>query len=210
MIIDWLLIALSHTIQSVWNLWMFLKLVELSFLFLTYTSVSFGVCIEFVVVTAIREMSWHFALHHVNYEMSNFQLAQLLLPWNICCVENKIEENAWRPLWTTYPKLRNLAMNGFSVLANKCAEEDANASRQLAVHSLVRMPWELPVKAGFLDWKRAAPLMKQFFQYCVKLIDSLNYLSIWSFEKVISLTKHSANERIYSVMWTQSCLSSVT
>ena len=29
MIIDWLLIALSHTIQSVWNLWMFLKLVEL-------------------------------------------------------------------------------------------------------------------------------------------------------------------------------------
>ena len=108
---------------------MFLKLVELSFLFLTYTSVSFGVCIEFVVVTAIREMSWHFALHHVNYEMSNFQLAQLLLPWNICCVENKIEENAWRPLWTTYPKLRNLAMNRFAILATKCAEEDATAPR---------------------------------------------------------------------------------
>ena len=85
-------------------------------------------------------MSWRFALDHVNYEMSNIQLAQLLLPWSICCVENKIEEKAWRLLRTTYPKLRNLAMNGFSVLANKCAEEDANASRQLAVHSLVRMP----------------------------------------------------------------------
>ena len=38
------------------------------------------------------------------------------------------------------PKLRNLAMNGFAVLANKCAEEDANVSKQLAVGSPVRMP----------------------------------------------------------------------
>ena len=71
--------------------------------------------------------------------MSNFQLAQLLLPWNNCCVENKIEEKARRPLWTTYPKLRNLAINGFAVLENSCAEEDANASRQFAVHSPVHM-----------------------------------------------------------------------
>ena len=55
-------------------------------------------------------------------------------------MENKIEEKAWRPLWTTYPKLRNLALNGFAVLSNKCAEEDANVSRQLAVRSPVRMP----------------------------------------------------------------------
>ena len=54
-------------------------------------------------------------------------------------METKIEEKAWRPLWTTYPKLKNLAMNGFVVLANKCAEEDANVSKQLAVHSPVRM-----------------------------------------------------------------------
>ena len=54
-------------------------------------------------------------------------------------MENKIEEKAWRPLWTTDPKLRNLAMNGFAVLANKCAEEDANVSKQLAVRSPVRM-----------------------------------------------------------------------
>ena len=84
-------------------------------------------------------MPWRFALDHVNYEMSNFWLAQLLLVWSICCVETKIEEKAWRPLWTTYPKLRNLAMNGFAVLANKCAEKDANVSRQLAVHIPVRM-----------------------------------------------------------------------
>ena len=84
-------------------------------------------------------MPWHFALDHVNYEMSNFQLAQLLLPRSICCVETKIQEKAWRPLWTTYPKLRNLAMNGFALLANKCAEKDANVSRQLAVHRPVRM-----------------------------------------------------------------------
>ena len=82
---------------------------------------------------------WPFALDHVDYEMSNFQLAQLLLPRSICCVETKIQEKAWRPLWTTYPKLRNLVMNGFAVLANKCAEEDANVSKQLAVHSPVRM-----------------------------------------------------------------------
>ena len=63
-------------------------------------------------------MPWCFALHYVNYEMSNFELTQLLLPWSICCVENKIEEMMWRPLWTTYPKLRNLAMNGFAELAN--------------------------------------------------------------------------------------------
>ena len=37
------------------------------------------------------------------------------------------------------PKLRNLAMNGFAVLANKCAQKDANVSGQLAVHSHVRM-----------------------------------------------------------------------
>ena len=84
-------------------------------------------------------MILRFALDNVNYEMSNFQLAQHLLTWSICCVENKIEEKAWQPLWTTDPKLRNLAMNGFTVLANRCAEEDANVSRQLAVHSLERM-----------------------------------------------------------------------
>ena len=50
-------------------------------------------------------------------------------------MENKREEKAWRPLWTTYHKLRNLAMNRFTVLTNKCAEEDANVS----VHSPVRM-----------------------------------------------------------------------
>ena len=61
-------------------------------------------------------MPWRFALDHVNYEMSNFQLAQLLLPWSICCVETEIEEKAWRPFWTTYPKLKNLAMNGYAVL----------------------------------------------------------------------------------------------
>ena len=57
----------------------------------------------------------------------------------MCCVETKIEEKAWRPLWINYPKVRNLAMNGFAVLANKCAEKDANVSRQLAVLSPVRM-----------------------------------------------------------------------
>ena len=87
-----------------------------------------------------KRMPWRFALDHVKYEMSNFQFARLFLPWSVCCVENKIEKKPWRPLWTTYPKLRNLAMNGFAVLANKCAEEDANASRQLAVHSPVRTP----------------------------------------------------------------------
>ena len=30
-------------------------------------------------------------------------------------------------------------MNAYAVLANKCAEEDANVPRQLAVLSLVRM-----------------------------------------------------------------------
>jgi len=84
-------------------------------------------------------MPWRFALDRVNYEMSSLQLAQLLLPWSICCVENKTEEKAWRPLWTTEPKLRNLAMDGFAVLANKCAEEDANVSMQIAVRSPVRM-----------------------------------------------------------------------
>ena len=54
-------------------------------------------------------------------------------------METKIEEKAWQPLWTTYPKLRNLNKNGFAVLANKCAEKDANVSRQLAVHNPVRM-----------------------------------------------------------------------
>ena len=91
----------------------------------------------------IKFMPWCFALDHVNYEMSNFELTQLLLPWSICCVENKIEETMWWPLWTTYPKLRNLAMNRFAELANKCAEKDANASRQLAAHSPVCMSWEL-------------------------------------------------------------------
>ena len=84
-------------------------------------------------------MPWRFPLNHVNYKTSDFQLAQLLLPWSICCVETKIEEKVWRPLWTTDPKLRNLAMNGFAVLVNKCAEKEANVSRQLAVHSPVRM-----------------------------------------------------------------------
>ena len=84
-------------------------------------------------------MPWRFALDHVNYEMSNFQLVQFLLPRSICCVETRIEEKAWRPLWTTNPRLRNVPVNGFAVLANKCAEKDANVSRQLAVHSPVRM-----------------------------------------------------------------------
>ena len=80
-------------------------------------------------------------MDRVNYEMSNFQLGQLLLPRSICCVETKIEEKAWRPLWTTYPKLRNLAMNGFAVLANTYAEEDEKKkkSRQLAMYSPVRL-----------------------------------------------------------------------
>ena len=54
-------------------------------------------------------------------------------------MKTKIEEKACRPLCTAYPKLRNLVMNGFAVLANKRAEEDANVSRQLAVHSPVCM-----------------------------------------------------------------------
>ena len=82
-------------------------------------------------------MPWRFA-DHGNYEMSNFQLAQLLLPWSICCVETKIEKKALRHL-STYTRLRNLAMNGFAVLANKRAEKDANVPRQLSVHIPVRM-----------------------------------------------------------------------
>ena len=93
-----------------------------------------------------KRIAWRFALDQVNYEMSNFQLAQPLLPWSICCVETKIEEKAWQPLWTTDPKLRNLAMNGFAVLVNKCAEKEANVSRQLAVHSPVRM------RLGRISW----------------------------------------------------------
>ena len=84
-------------------------------------------------------MPRRFVVDHVNYEMSNFQVAQLLLPWSVCCVENITEEKAWRPLWTTYPKLRNLPINGFAVLANKCAEKDANVLMQLAVHRPVHM-----------------------------------------------------------------------
>ena len=84
-------------------------------------------------------MPLRFALDRVNYEMSSLQLTQLLLPCSICCVENKIEEKAWRPLWTTDPKLKNLAKNGFAVLPNRCAEEDANVSKQPAVGSPVRM-----------------------------------------------------------------------
>ena len=37
------------------------------------------------------------------------------------------------------PKLRNLAVSGFAVLANECAEKDANVSRHLAGHIPVRM-----------------------------------------------------------------------
>ena len=57
-------------------------------LFLTSSSVSFGVCIEFVVVTAIREMSRRFALDHVNYEMSNYpKLWKMqLLQSNLLCI----------------------------------------------------------------------------------------------------------------------------
>ena len=54
-------------------------------------------------------------------------------------MENKAKEKTWRPLCTTYPKIKNLAMNGFAVLANSCAEEDANATKQFAVDSPVRM-----------------------------------------------------------------------
>ena len=44
-------------------------------------------------------------------------------------------------MWkTTEEKAWNLAMNGFAVLANTCAEKDANVSKQLAVRSPVRMP----------------------------------------------------------------------
>ena len=43
------------------------------------------------VKSPTKRMPWRFALDHVNYEMSNFQLAQLLLPWSNC-VETKIEE----------------------------------------------------------------------------------------------------------------------
>ena len=65
--------------------------------------------------------------------------------WSICCVETKIEKKALRPL-STYPKLRTLSMNGFAVLANKCAEENANVPRQLVVHSPVRM------RLGRVSW----------------------------------------------------------
>ena len=126
-------------------------------LLLISSSVSSGLCVGFIVATTIREMNmfnmpWRFASDHVNYEMSNFQLTQFLLPWSICCVETKIEEKAWRPLWTTYPKLRNLAMNRFTVFANKCAEEDANVSRQLAIQSPLCMPWELSPWQGRVSW----------------------------------------------------------
>ena len=83
-----------------------------------------------------KRLPWCFALDHVNYEMSNFQLARLLLPWNIILLCGK--QNRGKGV-ATYPKLRNLAMNGFAVLANSCAEEDVNATKQFAVHSPVRM-----------------------------------------------------------------------
>ena len=118
-----------------------------------------------------------------------------------------IEENAWRPLWTTYPRLKNLAMNGSAIPANKCAEEDAHASRQLAVHNPVHMWWELSPLLSRVSWLERA---SNCFQYSVQLTNSLHYLSIWSIEKIVSLTNHSADERIYSVMWTRSCPSSVT
>ena len=82
-------------------------------------------------------------------------------------------------------------MNGFAVLANKCAEEDTNVSRQLVVHSPVRM-W-----LGKVSWlERGSSANEVIVFETVQLIDSLHYLSIWSFEKVVILTKHRANERI--------------
>ena len=59
--------------------------------------------------------------------MSNFELTQL--------------SSAAERLLRGKLKLKILAMNGFVVLENKYAEEDANVSRQLqvAVHSSVRM-----------------------------------------------------------------------
>ena len=107
-----------------------------------------GLCMQCLTKLLPR----HFALDHVHYEMSNFELTELLVPWSICCVENNIDEKAQRPLWTTYPKLRNLAINGFAVLANKCAEEDANASRLLAVHCHVCMSWELSPQLSRVSW----------------------------------------------------------
>ena len=59
------------------------------------SSVSFGLCIQFAVVTSTPcmqcptiLMSWRVALDHMNYsihirEMSNIELTQLLLPWLI-------------------------------------------------------------------------------------------------------------------------------
>ena len=122
------------------------------------------------------------------------------LPWSICCVENKIEEKAWRPLWTTDPKLRNRAMNGFAVLPNKCAEEDANVSRQLAVRSPVRMPWELSPRLGRVSWQERGSSANEVIVsntvYNWLTVYIICQLTIWSFEKVVFLTKHSANERI--------------
>ena len=87
-------------------------------------------------------MPWRFALDHVNWEMSNFQLAQFLLPRSICCCvfPSRDQNREGVATFVDYlPTLRNLAVNGFAVLANKCAEKDANVSRHLAVHIPVRM-----------------------------------------------------------------------
>ena len=132
-------------------------------------------------------------VREMNCEMSNFQLAQLLLPWSICCVENKREEKAWRPLWTTDPKLRNLAMNGFAVLANRCAEEDANVSMQIAVRSPVLMPWELSPRLGRVSWQERSSSANEVIVsntvYNWLTVYITCQLTIWSFEKVVSLTK---------------------
>ena len=76
-----------------------------------------------------RPRPWRLALDRVNYVMSNFELAQLLPLVIFVCV--------WKTKQST--QAQDLAMNGFAVLASKCAEEGTNASRQLAVHSPVRM-----------------------------------------------------------------------
>ena len=54
-----------------------------------------GLCMQCLT----KPLPRHFALDHVHYEMSNFELTELLVPWSIYCVENNIDEKAQRPLY---------------------------------------------------------------------------------------------------------------
>ena len=134
-----------------------------------------------------KQLPWRFALDHVNYDVKLSARSASAVEHLLCGNQNRGKGVA---TFVDY-----LDSTGLAVIANKCAEEAATASRQLAVRSPVRMPWELSPRLGRVSWPEKGSSINEVIVFNLRTTN-------WQFTLFVSLNLSKSSTHLIFLPYT--------